>query len=117
MFRSSAVFWLAGNHPNVAVRLLRLWCEGVLRFLPDAKPEDHWALRRLANDLGYRIPGNGVLGNGMKIRIPRNDGVGRIVLSGRYHETETVDILKRLLKPGMVFVDAGAHVGQFTLLA
>ncbi len=38
------------------------------------------------------------------------------MLTGRY-EPETTKLLKKLLKPGMVFIDVGAHIGYFTRLA
>src|SRR5262245_60648982 len=33
------------------------------------------------------------------------------------HEIKTVRLVSRLLRPGMAFVDAGAHLGFYTLLA
>src|SRR5262245_6918309 len=116
MYRSAVASWLARKQPNTARWLLRFGCQGCLRFFPNVRVEDHWLLRRLANDLGYRIPGNGRLRNGMEIRVPRNSGVGRVILSGSYYEVETVALLKRLLSPGRVFLDAGANVGQYTLV-
>lgn len=38
------------------------------------------------------------------------------MLAGRY-EPETTSLLKRILKPGMIFIDVGAHIGYFTRLA
>ncbi len=36
---------------------------------------------------------------------------------GLYHEAETTHLLFRMLKPGDVFIDIGAHLGYFSLLA
>jgi FkbM family methyltransferase len=116
MHTSAAALWMARKQPQLTRWLLRLWFEGCVRFFPNARTRDHWVLLRLANELGYRIPASATLGNGMKIRVAENDGVGRIILSRGYHEGETVEVLKALLAPGMVFFDAGAHVGQFTLV-
>src|SRR5580692_363509 len=33
------------------------------------------------------------------------------------YSTDQLSVLRRLLKPGMVFVDAGANKGEFTVLA
>lgn len=37
--------------------------------------------------------------------------------SGKFYEPETTILLASVLKPGDVFVDVGAHVGYFTVLA
>jgi FkbM family methyltransferase len=34
-----------------------------------------------------------------------------------YYEPDTVKVLKSMLRPGMTFVDIGAHFGQYTLVA
>lgn len=39
-----------------------------------------------------------------------------ILLHGEY-DPETTQCLKKILRPGMGFVDAGAHIGSYTLLA
>jgi FkbM family methyltransferase len=55
---------------------------------------------------------------GHKIYVDTDDiGIGpHILLDGMWEEWITTFISERL-KPGMVFVDVGAHVGWFTLLA
>ncbi len=44
------------------------------------------------------------------------DALGRSMQAGSYEGAET-QLLKRVLKPGMVVMDAGAHRGYYTLLA
>src|ERR1700739_4084058 len=45
-----------------------------------------------------------------------NDVVGKAVLKGSFDKAET-DFLMRLLQPGMIVFDVGAHHGYYTLLA
>lgn len=48
---------------------------------------------------------------------PEDKGVIlHILLNGEY-EPETTEVIIEILKPGMIFVDLGAHIGYFTLLA
>jgi FkbM family methyltransferase len=44
------------------------------------------------------------------------DSVGRTMWTGSFENVET-QLLKKILKPGMVMIDAGAHRGYYTLLA
>jgi FkbM family methyltransferase len=63
------------------------------------------------------VPVTTRLGNGMKIKVHAHDYVGGQILRHGYYEAEIVRLFERLLRPGMVFVDVGAHVGQYTLVA
>ena len=45
------------------------------------------------------------------------DGQGALLYYQGFAEAETEDYLARFLRPGMVFIDVGAHVGTYTLLA
>lgn len=82
---------------------------------PHRKP--NWALQRVAAELDCCVPVDAVLGNGMKIRVIWNDSVGAEIVERGYYELPVVRLVEELVKPGMVFIDAGAHVGQYTLLA
>jgi FkbM family methyltransferase len=44
-------------------------------------------------------------------------GAGALIYYQGASEPETADFIKRVLKPGTVFVDAGAHLGEYTVLA
>jgi FkbM family methyltransferase len=55
--------------------------------------------------------------NGMPIEVDPRDVVGSYILCCGVWEEETADFLLSWLRPGMTFVDAGAHVGQYSLLA
>jgi hypothetical protein len=53
----------------------------------------------------------GRLVNGMPIEVDPRDIVGSHILCCGVWEEETADFLLSWLRPGMTFVDAGAHVG------
>jgi FkbM family methyltransferase len=48
---------------------------------------------------------------------PEDMGVISTLLLYRDYEPETTQVVRELLCPGMTFVDLGAHIGYFTLLA
>lgn len=53
---------------------------------------------------------------GFWLRVPLEDRIGRLMWVGAY-ESELRDLLDNYLKPGMVFLDVGAHIGYFSVLA
>jgi len=55
--------------------------------------------------------------NGMPIEVDPRDLVGSHILRSGVWEPETVWFFRHWLRPGLAVVDAGAHVGQYTLLA
>jgi FkbM family methyltransferase len=55
--------------------------------------------------------------NGMPIEVDPRDIVGSEILAQGMWEAETAIFLLGWLRPGMTFVDAGAHVGQYSMLA
>jgi len=59
----------------------------------------------------------GRLANGMPIEVDPRDIVGSHILTSGLWESETVRFVTGWLRRGMTAVDAGAHVGQYTLLA
>jgi len=72
---------------------------------------------RIAYALDYFPTVDTRLGNGMQIRVLWGQIVGTGILVNGFHEPHTTRIVEQLLKPGMTFIDVGAHVGQYTLLA
>ena len=54
--------------------------------------------------------------NGYRLRLDTREYLQRSMYYG-CHEPEEVRLFKRLVRPGDVVVDIGAHVGYFTLLA
>lgn len=57
-----------------------------------------------------------MLPNGLKISLPKS-GAGALIYYQGWSEPEVAAFLLRLLKPGMTFVDVGAHIGEYVLLA
>lgn len=54
--------------------------------------------------------------NGLKITFPPEGYFGIEITSGEY-EPKTTRLVQRLLRPGVTFVDVGAHVGYYSLVA
>jgi FkbM family methyltransferase len=71
-----------------------------------------WRLRWLITDRPYIIP----FVNNLKISIPKS-GSGACIYYRGLSEPETADFILRFLRPGMVLIDVGAHLGEYTLLA
>ncbi len=82
-----------------------------------APRKPHWLLRQMAADLNCRIAADTRLGNGMKIRVVWTDVIGCSIATDGYYDLPIVRLIQELLKPGMTFIDVGAHVGQYSLLA
>ena len=54
--------------------------------------------------------------NNLKINLPQSGSASLIYYQG-LSEPETADFVKQFLRPGMTFVDVGAHIGEYTLIA
>ena len=70
-----------------------------------------WRLRWQVSTEPWLLP----LGEDLKIAVPKCGGGALIYYQG-FSEPETADFILRFIKPGMVFLDIGAHVGEYTLL-
>jgi FkbM family methyltransferase len=117
MHKSDTALQVARRFPSLAKGALFCWAQVNHRLAAGHSRPDHWFFTRLCDELGYRVPVWTRLGNGMKIRVAWNDFVGRSICQKGYYELETVALLASLLKPGMIFFDVGAHVGQYSLVA
>ena len=53
--------------------------------------------------------------HGLSVLSPRS-GTGALIYYQGVSEPETAGLLERIMKPGMVFFDLGAHIGEYTLL-
>ncbi|MGA2131865.1 MAG: FkbM family methyltransferase [Bryobacteraceae bacterium] len=106
---SPAIIALAERAPGITRMLLRC-LSGMTR-------QPHWIVSRIAYRLDYFPSVDARLGNGMTIRVLWGQIVGTGILVNGYHEPHTTRVFEKLLRPGMTFVDVGAHVGQYTLLA
>jgi len=56
------------------------------------------------------------LGGGRRIASPRG-GSGALIYYQGCSEPETADFLRSFLRPGMTFLDIGAHIGEYVVLA
>lgn len=57
------------------------------------------------------------LGRSLKVRIYPHDVIGKAIYVNRVFEKAESRFVTKFLKPGLVFFDAGANLGQYTLLA
>jgi FkbM family methyltransferase len=55
--------------------------------------------------------------NGMAIEVDPLDMIGKHIIRSGCYEPDTMEFIRSYLRPGMVFLDVGAHVGQYTLVA
>ncbi len=62
-------------------------------------------------------PGRIDLGGTYLYRLPGVEGGRWLTIARGEYEPETTRLLRHLLKPGAHFVDVGAHIGYYTLLA
>jgi FkbM family methyltransferase len=71
--------------------------------------------------LPYRRRGPGVVecpaGRGLRMRVRLDDYIGNFIYYWGCWEPDESWVLRALLRPGDVFVDVGANVGYFSLLA
>jgi FkbM family methyltransferase len=117
MRRSEVARHIAKTLPGPTKLALWLYVHARLSFSRNTEAADHWLALELATALGYRIPVVARLGNGMKVRVVWNDFIGRTIQRHGYYEPEMVRLFEKLLKPGMILLDIGAHIGQYTLVA
>jgi FkbM family methyltransferase len=81
---------------------------------------DGWLRKRAEEECASRIrrgvPWRHSLAPGVEINLHPEDRLSEAICVGKYEATEQ-RFVRRFLKPGDVFVDVGANVGLFTLLA
>lgn len=111
------LYKIANNYPNWINPGLKLLIPALSRLPQMTEGEKGEVLARFANLINYRIYAKSILCDGTPLIVPRNDLVGSEIYRNGCYEPETVRILNQIVKPGMVFLDIGTHVGQYTLLA
>jgi FkbM family methyltransferase len=55
--------------------------------------------------------------NGFQLFVMPNDYIGRSILDSKIFEPHVTSVIRRILKEGDVFLDIGANIGYFTMLA
>lgn len=71
-----------------------------------------WRIWWSVTDKPYVIP----FAENLKIGVSKSGSASLIYYQG-FSELDTADFIRRFLRPGMVFLDVGAHIGEYTLLA
>ena len=71
-----------------------------------------WRLRWLSTSRPWHLH----LDNGLSMFAP-HCGAGALIYYQGCSEPETTRFLQRFLKPGMIFFDIGAHIGEYALVA
>lgn len=117
MRRSQIVFALAAWFPTVCRALLRFSLRGWVPLSIYDRPICQELERRLWPSGRPWVGRTARLINGMAIEVDPGEYVCREILTASCFERATVAFVQAFLKPGMTFVDAGAHVGQYSLLA
>ncbi len=82
---------------------------------------DHWVSQTIAAGLwpaGRSWVGRVArLPNGMRIEVDPRDALGRTILRGGHWEPETISFLQSYLRSGMTFLDVGANIGLYSVIA
>ena len=99
--------------PWVPGLVVRVWGETYVRY----PRREHPVFTGLKSRLGYRMRKRVSLVTGQPIEVDPFDVVGGEIARHGAYEPETVAVWRAILAPGMVVVDAGAHVGQYAIIA
>ncbi len=106
------------SFPRISLKKYRLLARGLIRRSDFRRNPARALWRRLLWRLRWRffrkpwlLPFHGHF----TIAVA-NDGQGSLLFYQGYSEPETEKLVLRFLKPGMTFVDVGAHIGKYTLL-
>ena len=112
MGKSQAIFATAQKYPFLARPLVRGACS--LSVIMGRRP--HWALMRLKEILQIRL-NRRMNVDGFVIEVDPLDGPGSRFRRDGLTEPETHALFEEVLKPGMVMIDIGAYIGEFSLVA
>lgn len=105
-----APVWYARRSLGLALR----------KHLVGLRCDEEEALRRAAASfrLSVGLPVAKIRADGFAFRVDlRDQGIGRPLYLTRSYEPSETALLRRLLGPGMVFVDVGANIGYYAVLA
>lgn len=100
------------RHPAMAVPLLRTY----LQRTPAIPERLEWVVDDLKRNLPLEWERRTItLDDGNALTIDSRSAVGREVFYRGTYEPELCRALARYVKPGMICIDAGANIGEFTL--
>jgi FkbM family methyltransferase len=108
---SNLVLWTADRCPWIVEPLIRSW----LQWTPQNQ-EPHWLLPTLKRRFNVRVTRRVRMESGHELYVDPFDLVGERIARHGCFEPETVNLLRQLVRPGMIACDIGAHVGQYTVL-
>ena len=110
---SGIVLSASAHYPRAASVFTWLWAQSYV-----ASPREiHWLLRELRRRYPAEVRRRVRLRTGEWCIVDPFDPIeGEIATRGCY-EPATVDFFLRTLGPGMIVLDAGAHIGQYALIA
>lgn len=110
--KSEFILWFSDKFPPVAKIAFRLWAYTYI-----LKPREvHWLFIKLKEKFRFRFKHRTYLLSKYPIIVDPFDSVGNAILNHGCYERETVELLQHIIDPGMVIIDAGAHIGQYTIL-
>ena len=92
-------------------KILKNIIVNVLRYSNDVSPSKQWG--RIFNLSKKKL----VSMDGFKMFVMGNDYIGASILKSKSYEPHVTSVVMKLLKEGDVFLDIGANVGYFTMLA
>ena len=55
--------------------------------------------------------------NGFQMFVMPNDYIGKLIIDSKTYEPHITAVIRKVLKEGDVFLDIGANIGYFTMLA
>lgn len=113
MHPSQVGLWLADRIPAIARAGVRVWAS----TYAVSPRREHWLFLAMKSRLWLRVRRQARLLTGQRIWIDPFETIGREIARAGCFEADTVALFRRLLVEGMTFVDAGAHVGQYSLIA
>lgn len=109
---SALTFSLADRLPRLTGLLVQLWARSYSVW----RRQEHWVFRQLRLRYHIRAERRVTLRSGHRLYVDPFDAIGRGIVASGFYEPETVEVFLAHLQPGMVFVDVGAHVGQYSIL-
>lgn len=113
------------NYPSLLMSPLlacpplgRLMLRGCLRAIGGEPASASWAVHAMLRRLVPTRPIQVVrVGRGARLEVDLSSAMGREVYYFGSTGPEVAGLLRRILRPGMTFVDAGANMGEFTVRA